>query len=648
MLAGNNSMRDKFKKFRVRSSSRNSIEPEEIFFDSSKLKEFEEDEINTGKLESPISPPTFRAINIIQLAFLGFLFAYTVFLVVTHGDEYTRQAEINSSRTFPIYAPRGVIYSSDGVALLQNAVYFDIVIKGSEIEDSDEELGLLSQRIADNLGIPSSVIYNKFQVAYKNRFSELTLASGVSPDTIAKINDHIKDVEFIEIREAPRREYLFGRYFAHLMGHTGEVSEADVALNKYTPGERIGKMGLEAFYDTTLRGETGVFIKRVDPSGREFRSELGNAPRAGKDITLHINYELQKSVFDILERKVRALGVRSAVAIVMDPRDGAILALVNIPSFDPNIFEGGISQAEFDILINDSSKPLFNRAVSGEYPSGSIIKPIIAAAALEEDIVSPSFLIYSDGVLEVPSVYNPDVIYEFKDWKAHGWADMRRAIADSVNIYFYTIGGGYDGVEGLGIKKIKEYLNKFGWGSSLGVDLTGERSGLIPSPKWKKEVKGENWYIGDTYHVSIGQGDILVTPLQVAVSTAVFANNGTLFSPKVAKRIDGEDIPPEIIADDFISRDNLSVVREGMQRAAEIGSSRYLAKLPIQTAGKTGTAQTGRGASHAWFTGFAPYQNSEIVVTILIEEGGKSEYAVHVAYEIMEAYFKIYSSPLTN
>ena len=569
-------------------------------------------------------------------------------MVVTRGDEYTRQAEINSSRTFPIYAPRGVIYSSDGVALLENKVYFDIVIKGSEIEDSDEGLGLLSQRIADNLGIPSSVIYNKFQVAYKNRFSELTLASGVSPETIAKINDHIKDVEFIEIREAPRREYLFGRYFAHLMSHTGEVSEADVALNKYTPGERIGKMGLEAFYDTILRGETGVFIKRVDPSGREFRSELGNAPRAGKDITLHINYELQKSVFDILERKVRALGVRSAVAIVMDPRDGAILALVNIPSFDPNLFEGGISQAEFDILINDSSKPLFNRAVSGEYPSGSIIKPIIAAAALEEDIVSPSFLVYSDGVLEVPSVYNPDVIYEFKDWKAHGWADMRRAIADSVNIYFYTIGGGYDGVEGLGIKKIKEYLNKFGWGSSLGVDLTGERSGLIPSPKWKKEVKGENWYIGDTYHVSIGQGDILVTPLQVAVSTAVFANNGTLFSPKVAKRIDGEDVPPEIIADDFISQDNLSVVREGMQRAAEIGSSRYLAKLPIQTAGKTGTAQTGRGSSHAWFTGFAPYQNSEIVVTILIEEGGKSDYAVHVAYEIMEAYFKIYSSPLTN
>jgi len=635
---------DILKKLRIHLSPREQIEPEEIFFDSSKIKEFEEEEIPGKKLEQAISFNVFRVFSLIQHALALFFVGYSAFLITQNGEGYQARSADNSSRAFPIFAERGNIYSSDAKILAENKTYFDVYIdvpKFSRSEETGYDLRGLSGDIAEALEKSEKEIYEKLLSAEMKGFSELPLAKGLQDAEVAKIETLITAFPFVEIRQSSRRKYPWNIAFSHVVGYTGEVSSADIALGTYARGERIGKVGIEAFYDEILRGEPGTFIKKINSQGVALGQELRNEARAGKDITLYIHAEFQEKVYEILKRHMKALRIDAGVAIVLDPQNGGVLALVSVPSFEANVFEDGILESDFERLIHDPSKPLFHRAISGEYPSGSTIKPIIAAAALEERLVTPDFLVYSGGAIHVPSAYNKDVIYTFNDWKVHGWTDMRKAIADSVNIYFYTIGGGYQNQQGLGTQKIEEYLKQFGWGKTLGVDLPGEASGLVPTPMWKKEVRGENWYIGDTYMTSIGQGDILVTPLQIAASTAVFANNGTLFTPRILSKIGNEKIPPKVIRENLISPGTIRVIREGMRGAITQGTGTLLSTLSVPVAGKTGTAQVGAARSHAWFTGFAPYENSEIVVTVLLEEGGgdTSNHAVRVARDIFEMYF---------
>ena len=571
--------------------------------------------------------------------------AVSAFLIIQKGETYVSRAEGNSSRVFPATPQRGLIYSSDGKILAQNEEYFDLYVLATEMphgKEAEGELRQLSRDLGGVLEADVESIYQKFLRAQEGTFSEFAFVKGLTDRELAELDQYIRRFSFFEVRQAFRRRYPDDISLAHVIGYTGEVSSAEMALGKYMRGTRIGKMGIEAYYDEILRGEEGIFIKKINSRGQIFSEILYEEPKPGKDIVVHLNAEVQEETYKILKRHMRALDIDAAVAILLNPQNGAIISLVSIPSFTANLFEEGITHADFESLIADPNKPLFNRAVSGEYPSGSTIKPIIAAAALQEDTVTPDFLIYSAGSIEVPSVYNSEVVYTFRDWKAHGWTDMRKAIADSVNVYFYTIGGGYKETTGLGIRKLEEYLQKFGWGSTLGIDLPGEAQGLIPTPKWKKATKGENWYIGDTYLTSIGQGGILTTPLQIAVSTAVFANGGVLFAPSLVSHISGEKVAADIIRENFIDWDNITIVREGMRRAVETGSSKFLASLPYSVAGKTGTAQTGRARNHAWFTGFAPYDNPEVVVTVLLEEGEKSDFAVRAAREILETYFALY------
>lgn len=636
-----------FKKFRVNLYPREHIEPEEIFFDSAKIKELEDEKLEAEKFEKPISSFVLSATSILQIAVIVFIAAASAVIVIAKGEEYKIQAEDNSSRATLVFADRGLIYSSDGEILADNEIYFDVFIKSAKFKKYNitrQEILNLSNSISGTLAREPYQIYEKLLSAELNNFSEYEILKGIRDQDIKKVENIIAQYPFFEVREAPRRRYSKDPSLSHVVGYTGEITASDLLFEDYSRGERVGKMGVEAFYDSVLRGESGILVREVDSMGDILGEALAKNPKAGNDVILHINSKLQSRVYEILKRHTKALNIDGGVAILMDPRNGSIVSIVSMPTFDANLFERGISEKDFEKLVNDSNRSLFNRAVGGEYPSGSTIKPIIAAAALEEDIVSPNFMVYSDGAIEVPSVYASDVVYEFKDWKAHGWADMRKAIADSVNVYFYTIGGGYKDQEGLGIRRIEEYLKKFHWGKKLGVDLPGEKDGLIPNPKWKKEQKGENWYIGDTYHVSIGQGDVLVTPLQLAASTAVFANGGTLFAPQIASRVGANTIYPKTISKDFIASGNIAVVREGMRRAVESGSAVFLRDFLHEVAGKTGTAQSGRSRNHAWFTGFAPYNNAEIVVTVLLEGGEKSDYAVRVAKEILEAYFNIYSS----
>jgi penicillin-binding protein 2 len=344
----------------------------------------------------------------------------------------------------------------------------------------------------------------------------------------------------------------------------------------------------------------------------------------------------------------RLPGVKKAAGLAIDPQNGGVLALVSLPSFDNNLFVQGISTQDLAALDADPNQPFLNRAVSGQYPSGSLIKPLIGAAALEEKIVSPEQTVSCQGGIRVAHQYQPEIIYHFRDWKTHGITDIIKAIAQSCNVYFYTIGGGYGQREGLGIERIKKYLEYFGLGQATGIDLPHEENGLIPDPEWKAQAKpDEEWYLGDTYHVAIGQGDIMVTPLQITRAIGVIANEGVLYQPQIVDKVVDlnkdliKDIPKQIIRENFIETEYLKIVQKGMRQAVVSGSAGALASLPVKAAGKTGTAQFGKqGQTHAWFVGYAPYPEPEIVLTILIEGGGEgSQVALPVAKQVLEWYF---------
>ena len=340
--------------------------------------------------------------------------------------------------------------------------------------------------------------------------------------------------------------------------------------------------------------------------------------------------------------------------MVMNPRTGAVLALVSYPAYDNNIFSQGISQADYSALSNDPTQPFFNRAISAQYPTGSTIKPFEASGALQEKIISPDKLINDPGYILVTSKYDPSIVYRFSGVTPHGLVDMRKALAVSSNIYFYTVGGGFGSQKGLGPAGIKKYLDLYGWEEKTGIDLPGEYSGFVPTPTWKKETKNEAWWDGDTYNLAIGQSDLQVTPLQVAAAYSYIANGGTLYKPQIVQKIiDGapndspniiKEFKPEIIRQNFIDEDNLRVVREGMRDgvAKPYGSSYMLNDIGVSVAGKTGTAEIGKeGVYNTWSSAFAPYDNPEIVVVSTIEEvQGLRAATLPVTHDILQYYFQ--------
>jgi penicillin-binding protein 2 len=337
-----------------------------------------------------------------------------------------------------------------------------------------------------------------------------------------------------------------------------------------------------------------------------------------------------------------------ASLVALDPNSGDIIAMANYPSYDNNIFSTHIDAGEIQRLFVDKKKPLFDRAIAGQYPPGSTIKPFIALAALEEGIVAENTIIDDTrGALVIPNTYNPQKPFTFNDWKAHGYINLRRAIAESCDVYFYVVGGGYGSMRGLGIGTMDRYLSMFGFGSKTGIDLYSEKVGLLPSEEWKKQTMGQDWFIGDTYHAAIGQGDVLATPLQIASAVGAVANGGTLYAPRIVSKIMDENdtvnaIDKKIIRVIPSSEKNMIAVREGMRQAVTMGSARALAALPFAVAGKTGTAQFANNTkTHAWFVAFAPYKDPTIALAVLIEGGGEgSATAIPVAGEFLRIFFQ--------
>ncbi|PIR47931.1 penicillin-binding protein 2 [Candidatus Uhrbacteria bacterium CG10_big_fil_rev_8_21_14_0_10_50_16] len=564
-------------------------------------------------------------------------------LQIWHGNSFYAQAEGNRIRDEVIPADRGRILDRSGTVLVNNIPAFSLWIKRDVLDDSDKYLAAIDQMA---LLLNEDVHELHDQLLSSDGLSDELLVTHNMPTAAAlEVLASPEAYEYLRV-EAGVRRYdvdVQSQTLSALLGYTGSMNEdeyAEYRQSGYQKNELIGKIGIEESYEQVLRGFPGTRRVEVDAVGHPQSILEKRDAVDGATLTLHIDAGLQAMIEAHLAQLENEQGIRNASVVVMDPRDGGIRALVSYPGFDSNLFMDKIDQDQYRALLEDPARPLFSRALSGQFPSGSTFKPIVAAAALDAGVITEHTTVLSTGGIRIGQFF-------FPDWKAggHGIVDVRKAIADSVNTFFYMIGGGYLDFEGLGLDRMMTSAAAFGLGQPLGIDVPHEASGFLPSAAWKNEVKQEPWYIGDTYHVSIGQGDILVTPLQVAAFTTVFANGGTLFEPQVVDRYESQgkiqDIAPRIINSETASPEAIAIVREGLRQTVTQGSGRRLNGLPIPVAGKTGTAQWhSTKENHAWFTGFAPYDDPELVVTILIEEGGEgSAVAVPLAYDIFDWWF---------
>lgn len=605
-----------------------------------------------GKLEQPIKSRNFVIFFILIIICLFGLFLRSGYLQIVKGDYYQDLSQGNRLRIYPITAPRGIIYDQTGQPLVYNTPSFDLVVNLNDFFDNSKEK---QEEILEKL---VEVVAGKLEESLerveeaRGKVSQMVLLKGIERSAALILETLVDDWLGFRLEKNAQRQYAAGSYLAHIIGYTGQVTPLDLEDNPdYWLNDQIGKSGLECFYEELLRGESGQEQIEVDSLGKTQRLLAVKLAKPGQGLVLHLDKNLQIKLQDSLDKMLKKLGYprkRKAAAMAVNPQNGSVLALVSLPSFDNNLFVQGISQEDLIDLENDPSQPFLNRALAGQYPPGSTIKPLIGAAALQENVVGLRQSIDCHGAIAIANKYNPEIIYNFPDWKNHGSIGIIEAIAQSCNVFFYTAGGGYGRIEGLGLERIKKYLEYFGLGRNTGIDLPQEEIGLIPDQEWKEAAKsGEEWYLGDTYHLSIGQGDVLVTPLQMTMSLAAIANGGILYQPQIVdKIIDTEgnlvkDIPVQKMADGFIDSENIKIVQEGMRQAVLTGSARALAGLSVKAAGKTGTAQFGsQGETHAWFIGYAPYDNPEIVITVLVEAGGQGhEAAAPVAKEVLQWYF---------
>ncbi|MFC1687291.1 penicillin-binding protein 2 [Patescibacteria group bacterium] len=580
------------------------------------------------------------------LILFSVLVVKTWILQINMGDQYRVWAEENRIRIQDIIAPRGIISDRYGNELVTNIPNFVLTIVPADLPVETSEKNSIFERLSKLANIPTEDITEIIDASPKYSYQHVPITDHIPHEQAVLIEIEIKELPGVHLGVTATREYINDTSYAHLIGYTGKLTQEEFNIlsfenSDYNLNEVIGKSGIEFSYEDELRGINGKKEIEVDALGKEQKVIAESSPYPGNNLILTIDGELQQFTTKTLEKSLKQNSQATGGAVViLDPRNGEVLSIASAPSFSSNSFVQGLSEEQYTALLEDPKNPLFFRAIAGEYPSGSVIKPLIAAAALQEGVVTPQSTYVSTGGIEIGPWF-------FPDWKAggHGQTDIRKAIAESVNTYFYYAGGGdNETFTGLGVDRIRQYGELFGLSNKLGIDIGGEKEGFLPSKEWKEEVKNDRWYIGDTYHLAIGQGDLLVTPLQIASYISVIANGGTLYRPHVNLEIRGANSElisrkdKMIIRSDFVDKKYIQVVREGMHDAVIYGSSISLSSLPFSSAGKTGTAQFGvEGKTHAWFTSFAPYENPEIVVSVIVESGGEGHAAaLPIAKDILQ------------
>jgi penicillin-binding protein 2 len=598
-------------------------------------------EKEAAKIEWPLNRRWLSAFWWLILLVIFVLGGRVFFLNVVKGAYYQDMARRNSIRSVTVPAPRGIIYDRSGKVLVHNVPSVDLVVTPADFPQDEQERSRIIRSLRDILSFEPGELEEIVAKLDRRSLLPTLVKERLMQEQVLVFLEKSRQLPGFTLVRSATRNYVDSAVFSHLLGYEGRIRKEEIEQHPdYLLTDSIGKQGLEKSYEKYLRGVHGADQVEVDSLGK-VKKELGVIPpKAGSDLVLNIDADLQKKVYDSLQANLEKRGLRAGAAVAIDPRNGAVLALASAPSFDNNLFAQGIGTDQYRSLIEDEAKPLFNRAVAGEYPPGSTIKPILASAALKEGVIDEHTQVESRGGIQVGQFF-------FGDWKAHGFTDVRRAIAVSSDVFFYAVGGGYAHVRGLGMEVMKRYEELFGWGRRTGIDLPGEADGFLPDPAWKKEKLGERWYIGDDYHASIGQGFVLTTPLQIVNAIAAVANGGTLYQPQIVSQIrsfDGTTTTnaPKVLGDHVMDADILRVVREGMRQTVTDGTAQQLKDLSVEAAGKTGTAQFGNEAkTHGWFVSFAPYDRPEIAMIVLVEGQDETEThnAVPVTKEIYEWYF---------
>ena len=569
------------------------------------------------------------------------------FLQIVEHARYEEMAANNHQRTLALRAPRGVLYDRNGQVIVDNRHSFTISIVREHTKDLDRTIRLLSEVAALNVeDVRAAVARHRSEPSYR----PIVIVDDASLAQVAAITARRLDFELpdVVVEEVPTRQYPGEGIAAHLFGYVGEVSDTMVAANDtLKSGDLVGQAGIEKIYNPMLMGKDGAKVVVVNSLGREIRTLEEVPPTEGKRLQLTIDYDLQKAVDDGFKVARQARLTNAGAAIVLDPNTGEVLAYSSEPAFDPNAFAAGIDRATWASLTSDEQRPLNDRALQGRYSPGSTFKMAVALAGLQEGVITPDFKVHCAGSA---NFYGRN----FKCWLkgGHGTTDLRHAIEQSCDVYFYTV------ANILGIDKINKWATALGLGVKSNIDLPNEVQGLVPSTEWKREKMHEKWYAGETISVGIGQGQVSVTPVSMAVYAATLANGGTRVTPHLLKAVDegGGWKPvaaPEPQSKADVDHDKLQAIRDGMWGVVNGGGTGNRARVVgFDVAGKTGTSQVisnaGRVAAarsgkdlrdNGWFVFFAPRDNPEIAGVVFLEHGVHGPNAARVARHILSTFY---------
>ena len=577
---------------------------------------------------------------VVCLVLFAVLLGRMVYLQLWRGDYYAKQSDGNRLRQSRILAPRGIIYDSEGKELVNNLPGYAVVLQ-KQSSYKPETL----QRLSNLLQMPVEEINAKIK-ASENFYEPILLKNNLDQQMVTKIEEQRRYMPEVMLSVQPIRNYPYHELAVHALGYVGEVSSYEIEQGLFkniSQGSFVGKGGLEKTYDKYLRGEDGAFMEEVDVAGNVVKHYDSVQPIPGKNLKLTIDYELQKELEAFTDKHLAFLrssgiapGARAAAVVAIDPRNGAVRAMVSRPGYDPNWFVHGISSKNWNSINNDPNYPMNNKVITGEYPPGSTFKIVTGSAAFELKKVGLNEPIFDGGFHPmVPTMGNAG-------GEVLGWLTFIKALAMSDNVYFYELG------YRVGIDNIEKYAHIFGFGERTGIDLEGESKGLVASKKVKRKIWNEDWRLGDTFNAAIGQGFNLTTPIQLSVMLSIVANGGTKYQPYLVdsiinsdgslfekpKRAEGKHID--------VSQQTIDYIRMGMSATTqEGGTASYFAGLPKPIAGKTGTAENSHGRDHGLFVAYGPVDDPELVVVCIVEQGGFGSVAAGpIVYKAFEEFFQ--------
>lgn len=600
---------------------------------------------------------------VILMVALGLvLVAQLWFVQIATGARYQQRADTNRLRVETERPLRGVIYDRNGVVVARNVSSFTASVRPADLPRDRTARSDVFARLGSIIEMSPDEIGKLVETGRVDPFLLTRVKSPITRERALILEEQHTRLPGVVVQMTPVREYPLGQLFGQLIGYTGPIPPGQVnarVASGYGLDEFIGLSGVEAGFEDELRGLSGRQQVEVDAMGRVTNVIETLAPTIpGANVVLTIDGSLQELAYASLSRGMNRARSQQGSLVAMDPSTGEILAMVSLPGYDNNLFATGISQADYSRLADDVWRPLFPHAIGGQVPPASTFKMVTTAAALQERIVTPTTNVSCTG-----SVTRNGLL--FRDWTplGHGPVNARQALGVSCDIYYYSVTGGnpYSGLQGLGVARLATYARAFGFGEKTGVRLPGEAAGLVPSPEWKRQTKGEPWYVGDEYNIGIGQGDLLATPLQLASMTATLANGGTVYRPRVVRELRETGgsarttYRPEVVRTLPVNPEYVAAIRAGMRDATNVSSIvpgfAGTAFAPLRTfgldmAGKTGTAEyegprdaKGRLPTHALFVGYAPASDPRIAVAVFVHGGGEgSETAVPIVGEVIRAY----------